>query len=161
MANTRFNYDPCRTMKSLQQATGPGRYIMNVPGNGDKPAYIADPQIIIQKWGANLMTNTINLESELIGLTRRLGHECLGKRCDVVKVETETIEYPNCHSLYTEQFRAIMPAWTARDLEQVDWYTLPLNPQENTCMPFLNNLNTRILEKDYHVPKVFCAGFQP
>jgi hypothetical protein len=42
-----------------------------------------------------------------------------------------------------------MPAWTARDLEQVDWYTLPLNPQENTCMPFINNLNTRILEKDY------------
>jgi len=48
-----------------------------------------------------------------------------------------------------------MPAWTARDLEQVDWYILPLNPQENTCFPFQNNLNTRILEKDYHVPIQF------
>jgi hypothetical protein len=49
-----------------------------------------------------------------------------------------------------------MPAWTARDLEQVDWYTLPLNPQENTCMPFQNNISTRIVEKDYFVEKVFC-----
>jgi hypothetical protein len=58
--------------------------------------------------------------------------------------------------MYTEESRAIMPAWTARDLEQVNWYYLPLNPQENTCMPFLNNLSTRILEKDYYVEKVPC-----
>ena len=49
-----------------------------------------------------------------------------------------------------------MPAWTARDLEQVDWYYLPLNPQENTCLPFQNNLSTRILEKDYYVEKFHC-----
>jgi hypothetical protein len=42
-----------------------------------------------------------------------------------------------------------MPAWTARDLEQVDWYTLPLDPQENTSLPFQSNVSTRILEKDY------------
>lgn len=64
-------------------------------------------------------------------------------------VNSKPIEYPTCNNLYTEQSRAIMPAWTARDLEQVDWYILPLNPQENTCMPFINNLSTRILEKDY------------
>ena len=40
--------------------------------------------------------------------------------------------------------------------EQVDWYYPPLNPQENTCIPFLNNLNTRILEKDYFIAKVPC-----
>jgi hypothetical protein len=43
-----------------------------------------------------------------------------------------------------------------RDLEQVDWYTLPLNPQENTCTPFQTNLSTRILEKDYFVQKIVC-----
>ena len=151
MANTRFNYDPCRTIKKLQQSTDPGRYILNVPGNGDKPCYIEDPQIIIQKWGANLRTNCINLESELMGINRRqMGRDCLGKD-EYTKhiVPSSQIQYPTCNNLYTEQSRAIMPAWTARDLEQVDWYVLPLNPQENTCMPFINNLNTRILEKDY------------
>jgi len=153
MANTRFYYDPCRTKKSLQQSTGPGRYILNVPGNGADPCYIEDPQIIIQKWGANLRTNTINLESDLLGVNRKIGRDCLGKDSYTsYNVPNSAIQYPTCNNLYTEQSRAIMPAWTARDLEQVDWYTLPLNPQENTCLPFQNNLNTRILEKDYHMP---------
>ena len=47
-----------------------------------------------------------------------------------------------------------MPAWTARDLEQVDWYYPPLNPQENVCLPFQSNLNTRILEKDSFQRKI-------
>ena len=50
MANTRFYYDPCRTKKELQQATDPGRWILNVPGNGENPYYIEDPQIRIQKF---------------------------------------------------------------------------------------------------------------
>ena len=150
MANTRDCYDSCRTMKSLQEATGPGRYMLNVPGNGDKPCYMEDPYIRIQKWGANLRTNCINLESDMRGMNRRLGRDCLGKdNYENTATKSSPIEYPTCSNLYTEQSRAIAPARTARDLEQVDWYTLPLDPQENTCIPFLNNLNTRILEKDY------------
>jgi hypothetical protein len=72
MAFTRFKYDDCRTKKSLQQQTDPGRWILDVPGNGSHPCYIEDPQIIIQKWGANLRTNTINLESDLLGVNRTL-----------------------------------------------------------------------------------------
>ena len=151
MSFTRFHDDPCRVQKQLQETTGPGRYALNTPGNGDKPCYIEDPQIIIQKWGGNLRTNSINLESELMGINKRnMGRDCLGKdEYTSNMVPNKAIEYPKCNNLYTEQSRAIMPAWTARDLEQVDWYTLPLNPQENTCIPFMNNLNTRILEKDY------------
>ena len=157
MANTRFNYDPCRTIKSVQQSTGPGRWIMDVPGNGSHPCYIEDPQIIIQKWGGNLRTNTINLESDLLGVNRQLSRDCLGKdNYKSYNVPNEPISYPVCNNLYTEQSRVIMPAWTARDLEQVDWYYLPLNPQENTCYPFENNISTRILEKDYFEAKRPC-----
>jgi hypothetical protein len=157
MASTRFFYDPCRTKKQLQQSTDPGRWILNVPGNGDKPCYIEDPQIIIQKWGANLRTNTINLESELKGVNRQLGKDCLGKdNYTKYNVENNAIEYPNCNNLFTDQSRTTNPAWWYRDLEQVDWYYPPLNPQENTCLPFQNNLSTRILEKDYFTPKRDC-----
>ena len=48
MASTRFYYDPSRTKKQLQQSTDPGRWILNVPGNGANPCYMEDPQIIIQ-----------------------------------------------------------------------------------------------------------------
>ena len=52
MAFTRFNYDECRTKKILQESTGPGRYMLNVPGNGCKPCLMADPQSRLQGWGA-------------------------------------------------------------------------------------------------------------
>lgn len=150
MSNTRFFYDPCRTTKQLQQSTDPGRYILNVPGNGDRPSYVEDPHIRMQKWGANLHTNCINVESDLRGMSRQVGRDCLGKdNYETHVAQSQAIRYPTCAKLTTEQSRAIMPAWTARDLEQVDWYTLPLDPQENTCIPFLNNMNTRILEKDH------------
>jgi len=155
MSFTRFYYDDCRTKKQLQQSTDPGRWILNVPGNGASPCYIEDPQIIIQKWGANLRTNTINLESDLLGVNRNSNRDCLGKNnYQKYNVPNHAISYPTCKNLFTEQSRSIMPAWTARDLEQVDWYYPPFNPQENTCLPFLNNLNTRILEKDYFTPKL-------
>jgi len=154
MAETRFSSDPCRISKKLQQMTDQGRYIMNMPGNGEHPAYMADPQIIIQKWGGNLRTNSTNLESELFGVNRPLNRDCLGKdEYQRFDFKSQAIQYPVNSNLTTEQSRTIMPAWTARDHEQVDWYYPPLNPQENTCMSFQNNLNTRILEKDYFVAK--------
>lgn len=157
MACTRFYYDDCRTKKQLQQATDPGRWVLDVPGNGDKPCYIEDPQIIIQKWGANLRTNTIDLESDLLGVNRTLTRDCLGiNNYQNFNVPNEKIEYPSCNNLYTDQSRATNPAWWYRDLEQVDWYYPPLNPQENTCLPFQNNLSTRVLEKDHFTPKRDC-----
>ena len=155
MAFTRFNYDECRTKKQLQQSTDPGRWVMNVPGNGSHPCYIEDPQIIIQKWGANLRTNTINLESELLGVSKPLNRDCVNvDNYTKYNVSNDKINYPDCKKTITEQSRTIMPAWTARDLEQVDWYYPPLNPQENVCLPFQSNLNTRILEKDYFQRKI-------
>ncbi len=157
MANTRFKYDESRTKKALQQTTDPGRWILNVPGNGAKPCYMEDPHIIMQKWGGNLRTNTINLESDLRGVNRQIGRDCLGKDNYLsYNVKNEAIQYPSCSKLYTEQSRATNPAWMYRDLEQVDWYYLPLNPQANTCFNFHNNLNTRILEKDNFTPKRDC-----
>ena len=157
MASTRFKYDDCRTKKEIQQSTDPGRWILNVPGNGSHPCYIEDPQIIIQKWGANLRTNTINLESDLMGVNRQLGRDCLGEdNYKKYNVPNEPIKYPTCYTLFTDESRTTNPAWWYRDLEQVDWQFPPLNPQANTCMPFLNNVNTRILEKDYFTPKREC-----
>ena len=70
MAFTRFNYDECRTKKILQESTGPGRYILNTPGNGCKPCFINDPQIRMQGWGANLRSvpggAPIDINSDLL-----------------------------------------------------------------------------------------------
>jgi hypothetical protein len=158
MACTRFKYDDARTKKALQQSTDPGRWIINVPGNGSDMCYMEDPQIIIQKWGANLRTNTINLESDLKCVNRHISRDCLGKdNYTNYNVPNQAINYPTCTDLTTSQSRATNPAWWYRDLEQVDWGYPPLNPQVNTCLPFQSNLSTRILEKDYFTPKRVCV----
>lgn len=156
MSFTRFHDDPHRIEKQLQESTGAGRYLLNVPGNGDTPSFMEDPFIRLQYWGANLMTNSIDLDSDLKGLTRQLNKDCLSKNKHINHATTSSkINYPT-NIPTTEQSRATHPAWTARDLEQVDWYTLPLNPQENVCLPFQSNINTRIIEKDNFFANTPC-----
>ena len=155
MAFTRFHDDPARIAKQLQQQTDQGRWAIDVPGNGDKPCFQLDPQIIPQKWGGNLWTNCIDIQSSLLGIDRPLNRDCLKPNSKYVK-GSEPIVYPVCDNLTTEQSRAIMPAWTARDLPQDHSYILPINPQAHTEMNFRNNVSTRILEKEYFMRNVDC-----
>jgi hypothetical protein len=155
MSFTRFHDDPCRVKKQLQEMTGPGRYIINKPGWGDTPCYMEDPYMRMQQWGGNLRTNTTNLESDLMGLTRRLTKDCDENNYKIEAAKSAPITYPTCSS-FTGQSRVTDPAWWYRDLEQNHRYILPLDPQENVCKPFQNNLNTRILEKDNFVVTIPC-----
>ena len=153
MAFTRFHDDPCRINKQLQESTGIGRYMLNVPGNGSKPLYMDDPFIRMQKWGGNLMTNTVNLESDLFGLSRNSNRDDIqSNEYRVNAVKSKRVEYES-QLPSTDQSRATHPAWELRDLEQTKYNILPLNPQQNICYPFQNNLSTRILEKETYIAK--------
>ena len=155
MAFTRFHDDPARIAKQLQQQTDQGRWAIDVPGNGDKPCFQLDPQIIPQKWGGNLWTKSIEIQSSLLGIDRPLNRDCLKPNDKYIK-GAEPIVYPVCDSLTTEQSRAIMPAWTARDLPQNHAYILPIDPQAHTEMNFRNNVSTRIFEKDFFKRNIDC-----
>ena len=158
MAFTRFHDDEARIIKQLQQQTDQERWYLDVPGNGTKPCFMLDPQIIPQKWGGNLWTHCIDIQSSLLGIDRQLNRDCLEQ--DKYKRQTvyaSPIDYPVCDTfLTTEQSRAIMPAWTARDLQQNHTYILPKNPQSHTEMPFSNYTSTRILEKDHFKREFEC-----
>lgn len=158
MAFTRFHDDPCRIVKQNQQMTDQGRWVLNVPGNGDKPCYMMDPHIIPQKWGGNLWTNHIDIQNSLLGIDRKLTRgSCLNDySSSLLKINSQPIKYPSCEILTTEQSRATHPAWMSKDLEQVNWYYLPKNPQENVFVPFQNNFSTRLSEKDNFVRKFDC-----
>ena len=148
MTSTRISNDEARIRDSLFKSTFAGRYNIDVPGNdGNYPSYISDPYIRIQGWGANLMTNAIDLESQLFGINHRLTKGCQ----KVSKIRnTQSIQYPECNNLTTLQPRAAMPAWTVKDTQSfIDPSILYLNPQENTALCFQNNISTRIMEKDF------------
>lgn len=149
MAHTRFHDDECRIEKQLEESTYLGRYMINKPGTGSNPCYMEDPHIRLQEWGANLRTNTINLESNLIGLKGPASKNCEEKNNSI---KTNLIEYPSCKS-FVEQSRATNPPWTVLDLEQNNFDFPLFDPQAHTCLPFYNNLSSRILEKDYYLLK--------
>ena len=70
MAYTNIKNDPIRIYKDLQQSTDVGRHVLNVPGNGLDVPFINDPQVRMQRWGANHMTDIIGVENSLmVGLT--------------------------------------------------------------------------------------------
>jgi hypothetical protein len=163
MAFTRFHDDPARITKQLQQQTDQGRYALDVPGNGAKPCFMLDPQIIPQKWGGNLWTHSTDIQSSLLGIDRQLNRDCLfGASLVQDKYKRQTvhaspIDYPVCDSfLTTEQTRVTMPAWTARDLTQNHAYILSENPQTHAEIPFQSFASSRILEKDHFRRQYDC-----
>lgn len=160
MAFTRFNYDECRTKKILQESTDPGRYILNTPGWGDRPILFNDPQMIHMGWSANLQTvrngHPIDIDSQLKNVDKKL--QRYGRHYKVAKsLKTNPVPVSSSNTPITHQSRVTHPGFLYRDLQQDHTYPLHLNPQENVCMAFQNNLNTRILEKDNHVPVLPCT----
>ncbi len=146
---TRFHDDPARIKKGLQQSTDPGRYMLNVPGPGDKLPYMDDPYIRLQRWGANLRTNACDIESELLGYRREgtKGGDVYNYAAQMTPSSQNYYEAET--STYTEQSRAIAPAWEVRDIQQYRETPLLVDPKSYKYeTPFLNNLETRILEKD-------------
>ncbi len=160
MSFTRFHDDDLRIEKQLEQQTIVGRYQLDVPGQGASMPFQDDTQLRMQKWGANLQTNSINLESDLMGLTRRIGRDDVNEQdYKTHSVNTQTINYPKTNP-YIEESRATHPAWTYRDLEHPIWEEPIVNPQSNLEKPFHDNIQTRILEKDYYKPKTSLPVLQ-
>lgn len=152
MAFTRFHDDPYRIKKQLEESSGTGRYFLNTPGQGMDLPFIEDPQMRLQGWGANLRTNTVHLESDLFGMTRRLNRDLVDTN-DYKRhsVSTSSIQYRNAKPMVDES-RATHPAWMYKDLEQSRWETPYLNPLNGLEKVFHENIQTRILEKDYYKP---------
>lgn len=154
MASTRFRDDTARVEEQVRHSTFACGYMINAPGNGTRPDYIEDPHFRLQKWGANYMTNSVDLESSLKGI-RPLTKDCIGVG-EYTNFSTNSmpIQYPTNSCMYIEQSRTVAPAWEIRDKETRETTYEPLlDPQENVTLTFQNNVSTRILEKDTFNPE--------
>lgn len=161
MANTRYFYDDCRTQKAIDESTYTGNYFLNTPGNaGTNPYLYSDPHIRQQFWGGNLSLNKTELESDLKGITRKLNKD-IPQKNDYLEYSKNNLLYNKkfssvYHNEITSQSRATNPAWTYREIDNFNnnvpnnFKYLHLDPQENTCIPFNHNVQSRIVEKDYY-----------
>lgn len=164
MSNTRFFYDDCRTQKALDESIYTGNYFINTPGNaGQNPYFFNDPYMRQQYWGGNLSLNKTELESDLKGITRKLNKDIPFKN-DYLEYSKKKLLYykkyaPIIQNEITSQSRATNPAWIYREINNfntnvpTNFQYLHLDPQENTCVPFPNNIQSRIVEKDMYAQK--------
>jgi hypothetical protein len=158
MAFTRYSYDECRIQKDLEESTRIGNYHFNTPGNGVNLYFFDDPHIRMQKWGCNLSTNKTEIESDLKNLNIKNNRDNIEKNNYKKYLESNNLLNNNNYNLnnnsITNQSRSSHPAWEIRtndSINQVNNFNyLFLDPQENTCFNFHNNISTRILEKDYY-----------
>jgi hypothetical protein len=149
MSHTRFHDDPTRIQKQLQQSTFASRYYLNTPGAGEQLTFHEDPQMRLQSWGANLMNDSTNLESDLrgLGVSRHLSH-------NPTEYQSADNSRPTPMSFgtsqpFVEESRATHPAWMYRGHDHTRWETPLLDPQAYLEKTFQSNVQTRILEKDY------------
>ena len=158
MAFTRFNSDPCRIYKYLEESSNVGNYYLNTPGNGPNPEYINDPHIRLQKWAANQSNNTTDIESKLFRMIRKLDHDDIKNN----NYQNDNIEkhynlgiYKSNNDSISDESRLSLPAWTLRDIDSNNvpnnFKYLHYDPQNAIYNPFVNNLSSRILEKDNYL----------
>lgn len=148
MSFTRFHDDPIRIESRLDLSTFEGRYQLNRPGPGLNMAFFEDPNLRLQKWGANLNSNTVNLESDLRGLSRTLNRDDVQKNVyQTHSAPTQVRSFPISES-FVEESRSSHPAYLYRGLEQSVWEKPILDPQANLETPFETNVQTRLLRKN-------------
>jgi hypothetical protein len=154
MSFTRFHDDPYRIQKQLEESTYIGRYQMNTPGAGNDLPFMEDPQIRLQKWGANLRTNTVGIESDLLGLSRKMNRDLPNINSHKQHEQSSTAMNVRNEKPFVEDSRASHPAWSYKGLEQPRWEHPLLNPVHNLEPSFSTNLQTRILVKDHFQPQI-------
>ena len=154
MAYTRFHDDEVRIKKQMEEMTYAGRYQLDTPGPGSVMPFQEDTHIRLQQFGANLYTNSIQLESDLMGLTRPLQRDNLETNIYIAnQADAKPVSFPSAQP-FVEESRASHPAWMYRDFTPDRWESPFLNPQANLEKPFHDNIQTRILEKDNYRPSL-------
>ena len=150
MAFTRD--DNNKTKLNVERANDSLSYMLNVTGNGTHPEFIADPQIRLQGFAANISRNIVDINSMLLGVNKQLDRDCSiqNTRDNNFNDTYKLHNFPVNTSAITDQPRTINPAWQIRDLEQNNWNYLHTNPQQTTEIQFENNIDARMAEKDIY-----------
>jgi hypothetical protein len=149
MSFTRISHDVARITHNTQASRNVADYFLHAPGQGTDLPFFVDPQIRNQRWGANLHTDSTNLESDLRGLTRPLTKNDQFEYTKYANTASQPMSFGES-KVITEESRATHPAWIYMDQDHTRWETPFFNPQANLEKGFNDNIQTRMLEKDYY-----------
>jgi hypothetical protein len=175
-AMTRYKYDIAKTVELNEIATGPGRYVLGVPNAYGNAAYIPEPTIRMQKWGAShdMSSTKTDVESDLRNLARPVTRTTCGQYQPEQGLARAARLTPMPEASFPRTYeRLVDPACNVKGVAVNRWSWLCQNPQENVLMPFEHGVNTQLAARDGYLPKLtlplaasqaaaehraFCAG---
>ena len=154
MSFSRLNYDDTTYKHLLRESVGPGDYVISMPRVDCKKCYFPSPDVRINHTGAGSCRDLIDVDSELMGITRKATNCPSSKYLPQGKDFCEQYLGEDCMGLTTEETRMSNPPCTLRGTGWNRWEWLCRNPQERVLIPFDYMVNNRLLAKDNHRPCV-------
>lgn len=152
MSFNRLGYDDDTYKYNLKQSISPGLYQIDLPRNDCDGCFF--PDVTLDRYGGSTYKNVIDVDSELIGITRKAS-ECpankyiphknvldLGQKRDVKE----------CKWMIPESTLLSMPKCTLHEIGINRFEYLCHSVQSNALIPFDWFVSNRIVSKDNHRP---------
>jgi hypothetical protein len=152
---SRARYDDGAYAHRLNESVGPGEYMLHRPYSCDESGSYA-PGIIFDKKGARVCETMIDVDSELMGLTRKYS-QCPSKKyvpfqsCAAKPATYATTEN---RFLVPEPTLISNPKCTNKETTANRWEWLCQNPQDNAIPRFEMLINNSLVVKDNHRPLI-------
>tara|TARA_B110000261_G_C13040485_1_gene340109 strand:+ start:330 stop:929 length:600 start_codon:yes stop_codon:yes gene_type:complete len=151
MSFTRLPYDTCSYVYDVDQSMKIGEYNLNTPINNDQTFY-PNPSVPLNKYGGSVCENTIDVDSELMGLNVK-HTKCPSKKYKPTTTPfCKLVHMKESDHISSEETRMSNPPCTLRGTGWNRWEWLCSNPQDTAITPFETNINNRIVVKDNHRP---------
>jgi hypothetical protein len=160
MSLSQLKYDNCAYTHQLKESISPGDYMLQTP-RPCQPCFVAAPGIMIGGFGASLCENLIDVDSELMNLTRKAS-DCPSKKylpgatqavCGKVTNFKECAEDLKVANFLTREDTLISnPRCTNKERSVNRWEWLCRDPRDKAIVPFPWFVANRIVVKDAHRP---------
>jgi hypothetical protein len=156
-ALTRYRHDLPKMVENNEITTGPGRYRLAPPNAYGNAAFVPDPTIRMQRWGASHdMTSTkTDVESDLWNISRPTTKTACGQYSPEqgAAVAGRLTAMPEADFPMTHA-RLVDPPCTLRASGWNRWTWLCQDPQANAMMPFESGVDSRHSSKDDYLSQI-------
>jgi len=155
MSFSRMGYDEGAYQHYLRETTGSGAYMLQTPRVDCEGCFYPNPRIRIDRYGGAVCDkNLIDVDSELIGITRRNSRCPTERYIPTGKEFCKTAPMKDCYILDPEDTRISNPPCTLRSTGWNRWEWLCQNPQDHAVVPFQFLINNQQIMKDNHRPLI-------
>jgi hypothetical protein len=149
-ALTRYRHDLGKMTENNEISTGPGRYMLDAPYRYGNAAFVAEPTLVNQRWGAShdMSSTKTDVESDLTNRGRPRARTTCGQYTPGADAAAHTltsmpeVAWPRSWARLTD------PPATLRGTGWNRWEWLCQNPQDAALLPFEHRVETRLAAKD-------------